>query len=240
MDLLRKVGWQLTSFGDNQATLVSNDTSFEELRWTLMQTPREEWNAVSSKKLEEAKEKFHALQVQMSGQISASGSAETSAQKTSPFGTAHPMASPFAASGASSASPFAAASTVSAAPAAPAAARPSAASPFAVTSTASPFGPSAPGTASPGPFATGKTGDSGRNVSPFATGQARSTSPFSQVASPFQTSSYAGAPCVAGLEPIMLRQHEERHLDGEVLKAFELPTFEWQRIPEVEPPPSVC
>ena len=30
-----------------------------------MQTPREEWNAVSSKKLEEAKEKFHALQVRI-------------------------------------------------------------------------------------------------------------------------------------------------------------------------------
>lgn len=38
--------------------MVSNDTSFEEMRWTLMQTPQDQWNAVSAKKLAEANEKF--------------------------------------------------------------------------------------------------------------------------------------------------------------------------------------
>ncbi len=47
-----------TKFAQWQATLVSNDTSFEEMRWTLMQTPQEQWNAVSAKKLAEANEKF--------------------------------------------------------------------------------------------------------------------------------------------------------------------------------------
>ena len=207
----RKVGWQLTSFGDNQATVVSNDTSFEEMRWTLMQTPQDQWNAVSAKKLAEANEKFQKFtQVQAAQASSCSstgqsgGATTTSASVTSPFGPgATGPTGPTGPTGAS-ASPFGGGTL----------------SPFAAQATS-------PVTSSPfAPFA--------------ATGQAQSTSPFSQAASPFaQASSYTGTP-VAGLEPINLRQHEEREIDQEVLRAFQSAAFEWLRIPEVEPPPSVC
>ncbi|CAK9055879.1 unnamed protein product, partial [Durusdinium trenchii] len=100
-DLLKRVGWQLTSFGDNQATLVSNDMSFEELHWTLLQKPRNEWSSLAAEKLAEAKQKWSSL----------CSSSQEASKPTSPFGACG--ASPFAnaagaasASGASVPSPF--------------------------------------------------------------------------------------------------------------------------------------
>ena len=54
--------------------MVSNDTSFEEMRWTLMQTPQEQWNAVSAKKLAEANEKFQKFTQVGEGFVSPWGS----------------------------------------------------------------------------------------------------------------------------------------------------------------------
>ena len=48
----------MTSFGDQQSTLVSNDTSFEEFRWMLAQQPRTTWDQMASEKLEEARKKW--------------------------------------------------------------------------------------------------------------------------------------------------------------------------------------
>lgn len=44
-----------------QATLVSNDMSFEELHWTLLQKPRNEWSSLAAEKLAEAKQKWSSL-----------------------------------------------------------------------------------------------------------------------------------------------------------------------------------
>ncbi|CAE7675768.1 unnamed protein product, partial [Symbiodinium sp. CCMP2456] len=240
-ELLRKVDWQLTSFGlDNQACVVTNDTSFEEHRWLMLQQPRGDWGSLSNKLLSESKQKFNTY---LSG--SADAAAPSQAQDAASASTRAP--SPF--DGASrSSSPFGA--SASAGGSAPAGASPfgaSTPSPFGAAGTASPFGSQASGTGpfaqrstSPGPFAaTSSPFAPGPSASPFqSSGQGTPPSPFA----PSYATASASVPYDAGvrygLSPLQMRPHEETELAQEDLKAFEAAAFESQKIPEVEPPPS--
>ncbi|OLQ04162.1 hypothetical protein AK812_SmicGene12771 [Symbiodinium microadriaticum] len=245
-ELLRKVDWQLTSFGlDNQACVVTNDTSFEEHRWLMLQQPRGDWGSLSNKLLSESKQKFSTY---LSGSADAAApsqaqdAASASTRAPSPFDGASRSSSPFGAASASAggsasagASPFGASTP----------------SPFGAAGTsASPFGGSqAPGTGpfaqrstSPGPFATTSSPFApGPCASPFqSSGQGTPPSPFA----PSYATASASVPYDAGvrygLAPLQMRPHEETELAQEDLKAFEAAAFESQKIPEVEPPPSVC
>ncbi|CAE7735192.1 unnamed protein product [Symbiodinium pilosum] len=249
-ELLRKVDWQLTSFGmDNQASAVSNDTSFEEHRWTMLQQPRTEWGNLSAKLLAESKQKFDAY-LSPGAAAPSQDAATASTRAPSPFGDTSRSSSPFGATSTSAGStsaisPFGA----SAASASPFGGAP-VASPFAAG--ASPFGrgaasqtqalgsgPFAQRSASPGPSASSPFAP-GRSASPFgASGQATPASPFAPSYAATSDSAPYDPGARYGLPPLDFRPHCETDLAEEDLKAFQSPTFD-QKIPEVEPPPSVC
>ncbi|CAE8617978.1 unnamed protein product, partial [Polarella glacialis] len=81
-DLLSKVGWQLTSYGpDNQASSVSNDVSFEELRWMQRQKPQETWGEAFNGLLSQSKQRFenYLSPASFPGQCQAGGVSSSSA-----------------------------------------------------------------------------------------------------------------------------------------------------------------
>ncbi|CAE8687226.1 unnamed protein product [Polarella glacialis] len=282
-DLLSKVGWQLTSYGpDNQASSVSNDVSFEELRWMQSQKPQETWGEAFNGLLSQSKQRFDSYlsPASVPGQCQAGGASSSSAvpssgpAASSPFGQGAggtTAASPFGGCSSVAASPFGGAaaaaspfgqpvaSATSGAPASPFGATVSSAtSPFGAgaggSAAASPFGQSVSGAAASSPFGAAQsaspfgagaaTGSTGRAQSPFG-GQTASASPFSS--GPFAArgpaggcSAAASAAAAAGLASLAVRPHEEKDLEEEVLKAFQSLSFERFKIPEVEPPPSVC
>lgn len=81
--------------------------------------------------------------------------------------------------------------------------------------------------------------------SPF--GQAAAPSLTWGAASPFGGGGGGASPfgckpgaAIAGLPPLPQKPHKEVDLEPEVRAAFEALAFERYKIPEVEPPPSVC
>jgi len=214
--------WQLTSYGaDSQPTSVTNDTSFEELRWAQVQQPQSAWAGLHAPLLERSQQLLDGLQAPRQpasapGQAKPPSGPFSSAAAATAQGTApSPFASAVATSGAqsSSAAPSAAAATPTfgqAAAASPFASAAAAASPFGSTQApaSSPFGAALSGqTAAGTPPAASPFGSLAAPSGPFGSlavpsGQGASTgaSPFGSLAAP-QATPFGRALSAAGSQP---------------------------------------